>query len=853
MMKKKILSLLVALCLLLALSAALSSCGSGGTAWISGTDDPSAELSANVGDFYFDEDDCKIYKLTNEGWLLLSEIKGEKGDKGDAGTNGQNGAAGIVGPAGAKWFSGTEVTGTESLNSASVAGARVGDMYFNSETGAVYQCVEMDKWEYVSNLTGAAGAPGAPGAPGTPGAPGEPGEPGTPGVGVEDIEIVYDVDDDGRKIAIFTVKYTDGSDKVITVLMPLEIQGIDLAGNGVVAIGEEMDLEIRVHYEDGTMELVPVTEDMFSDEGDIPDTDEAGEYYCVIKYKGAEVYTMIYVVDPTDTTVRGISAVRDNLIIYTSGDVPVLESLDVEFEATLANMTTVGIDASELEFDTSYYQGEGRPFTLRFALKDNYDVYGEMTVLPVENVNNFDHELARAEKKSGNTILCPAGGDLAEGDDTLVTLVVFVEGVEFTREVGITGDMLVSEEDSTPFSSDTVGVGYYRVLSDALCGIVLNEGVSVEVYDPAALTFSFYNFGQNLFRVGEGSFDDIEVAAVYVTAQNNYLSVEISLDAEMIILGEIDFAARGRYTATMWYDANGNEEQDGGEATTFYVEIYDPDYCNVKDVYAGVYIDEAISAGTSLEEFLAENIVGKNLYVSYYEEVGGMFDGIFEIEREWINTDLIEVDGDGNIISIGRVYVTVFYKIEGQEASVGADIYFSIEPDMSSATLLGSYCLCGTTVDLDMSSFDSFAIYDNGVAIIEPGDYEVFTTCRLGDGVAIIDYEGDSYVFALTSEAYGEMMPGYYKATVYAPTGEGVAYASSVADGFSDMFEVVVFEDYLVIQLDADVALAYGLEDKLIFTFKTQLGEGTEYSMMRGNTRIEFNHEAKTFALVMGR
>ena len=46
-------------------------------------------------------------------------------------------------------------------------------------------------------------------------------------------------------------------------------------------------------------------------------------------------------------------------------------------------------------------------------------------------------------------------------------------------------------------------------------------------------------------------------------------------------------------------------------------------------------------------------------------------------------------------------------------------------------------------------------------------------------------------------------------------------------------------------------ATSFGVSDKLIFTFKTQLADSTEYAMMGGNVTITFDHEAKTFAIIM--
>ena len=53
-----------------------------GTIWHSGNGNDMNQIVAHDGDFYFDEDDGKIYKLFGEEWKLVSTIKGEDGNVG---------------------------------------------------------------------------------------------------------------------------------------------------------------------------------------------------------------------------------------------------------------------------------------------------------------------------------------------------------------------------------------------------------------------------------------------------------------------------------------------------------------------------------------------------------------------------------------------------------------------------------------------------------------------------------------------------------------------------------------------------------------------------------------------------
>ena len=60
-----------------------------GTIWHSGNGDDMDLIVAHDGDFYFDEDDGKIYKLFVDEWKLVSTVKGEDGNVGVDGVDGR--------------------------------------------------------------------------------------------------------------------------------------------------------------------------------------------------------------------------------------------------------------------------------------------------------------------------------------------------------------------------------------------------------------------------------------------------------------------------------------------------------------------------------------------------------------------------------------------------------------------------------------------------------------------------------------------------------------------------------------------------------------------------------------------
>ena len=83
-----------------------------------------------------------------------------KGDKGD---RGQTGNTGAVGPTGSTWFSGTAVHTNGQNTTGTVAGARVGDFYFNISTTDVYRYNESNQWTRIVTLKGAKGDKGQDG------------------------------------------------------------------------------------------------------------------------------------------------------------------------------------------------------------------------------------------------------------------------------------------------------------------------------------------------------------------------------------------------------------------------------------------------------------------------------------------------------------------------------------------------------------------------------------------------------------------------------------------------------------------------------------------------------------------
>lgn len=161
--------------------------------------------SARVNDMYLNTGTGAVYQCTVAGaasaakWKYVGSIKGatgaqgpqgEKGETGATGPQGEKGDTGAAGTPGSKWYNGTKVTGTATTGTvftdSGITSARVGDMYLNTSTGAVYECTTAGaasaaKWAYKGSIKGATGAQGAKGETGPQGPQGEKGDTGVQG------------------------------------------------------------------------------------------------------------------------------------------------------------------------------------------------------------------------------------------------------------------------------------------------------------------------------------------------------------------------------------------------------------------------------------------------------------------------------------------------------------------------------------------------------------------------------------------------------------------------------------------------------------------------------------------------
>ena len=142
--------------------------GAAGSMWFTGTavtgTGAGIEVTVantKIGDIYFNTTTCDLYQCVAENtWNWISNLKGDAGQEGQPGSTGATGAA---------WLTGTDVTGTGSEINATVANAKVGDLYFNTETCDIYECVAENTWNWISNIKGNQGETGETGPQGEAG------------------------------------------------------------------------------------------------------------------------------------------------------------------------------------------------------------------------------------------------------------------------------------------------------------------------------------------------------------------------------------------------------------------------------------------------------------------------------------------------------------------------------------------------------------------------------------------------------------------------------------------------------------------------------------------------------------
>ena len=464
-MKKKLLILLLALCMLFAFGFVIAGCeegaqgpqgpagpqgqagangedGKDGSGWLSGEGAPNAQTGGNVGDFYLDEDSFGIYKLTEDGWEPVGSIMGAQGEQGEKGEQGATGPAGPAGP------------------------------------------------------QGPAGATGANGEKG------EQGEPGKDGVGVEDVAVEYGYNEDGREVIIFTFTFSDDTQKVVTVLIPRKVMYAYMNNWSdqceVLSAGEEPPVwTMWVEYENGSEE-VPVTEDMFvvDDTYGLIDLYTAGRYPYKIVYNGYVVSAgTVTVVDYDDRSPISMEVNAERVIALVDEEGALIENYDglmiSIYYADGSSETIVNASDPRLQIDTSAFSGAGNIFEVTVGFtEDEVSLSTSFEVVPLTKEQLADPDVMAFTV--GEIMYLPWDGrytcnigeePLFGNEGVIITGKYIPENKIAAYYFPLTSDMLVNAENE-PFDNSVAGESKYFVASQYTYGAHVLQSVTIKVLDP---------------------------------------------------------------------------------------------------------------------------------------------------------------------------------------------------------------------------------------------------------------------------------------------------------------------------------------------------------------------------------
>jgi hypothetical protein len=116
--------------------------GANGATWTAGVGAPLA-ANGNIGDFYLNTSGGAVFEKGSSGWSQIATLIGPQGPAGPAGAAGPTGPAG---PPGTIWWTGAGAPAATTGN--------VGDLFFATASGVVYQKTASATWTQIANLTG---------------------------------------------------------------------------------------------------------------------------------------------------------------------------------------------------------------------------------------------------------------------------------------------------------------------------------------------------------------------------------------------------------------------------------------------------------------------------------------------------------------------------------------------------------------------------------------------------------------------------------------------------------------------------------------------------------------------------
>ena len=747
-MKRKLLTILLATAACGALIGAVGCTGEsssgGGTEWFTGTASPNEQIEADIGDFYLDEDDFDIYRYTADGWTLIGNFKGEDGATGPAGPSGENGedgkdgADGATGPAGPAGENGED--GKDGADGETPYIGDNGNWWIGTtDTGTPY-IGDNGNWWIGTTDTGVK-AEGQDGADGATGPAGPAGENGEDGKGIADIEISYTIDNDGKECIVFVITYTDQTFDTITVPVPKRVIDFNLQETSFAMCeeGKEPELTIWVNYDDGTGENIVVTEDMFSPEFDTIDFQTAGDYHIGITYQGITQKYDVTVYDPNDTTVTNISVNNSGMIWLVDGEGNLVSNytgLSLVLHRANGTNDSIPLETSGAVFVLPEDFTVGKEAEVRVT----YDGFETgFTVFPVNesefNNSNYTLNYASIDKYDGNSYMqfaCPLNGD-PFGGEYFLTMTLYSDSSYGDRPyyMPLTSDMLLNVDGDTLFDNSSEGENRYYINSESTFGFDTRSYIGeimINVYDPLNLKIGYISiYGNN--DILAGSVSELEFEVQYY-ANGNFVYSETISASEVDINGDYSLTEIGEYDIEVEYN---------GFTTRVNFTVYDPDICNIRDMHINGDFSHELYVGSDIEVYLTENIIGKELWVNYYEPVDGMGEAQITITRDMIDASGVDVSAPGS----GEIVIS--YALPGQQAKTYT-ISVTVNIDMSSAVVVDEYKMGGAAANI----YTGLTCYDNGYAYLR--------SAYGSESDMFVEYETDGQTVTVYSEYMGTML-----------------------------------------------------------------------------------------------
>ena len=209
-------------------------------AFYSGEENPT-EKTGKVGDFYFETDTCNLWLYGQDGWKVVSQLKGEKGDPGENGQDGLPGTKGADGKDGR-------------------------DAFKMAKDMGLTQAQTVEEWmqELYATRQGEQGPQGEQGEQGTPGTKILTGN-GAPTPALAAIEGDLYIDEDTGDM----YKYENdawGTTPIMNIKGPQGGQGVQgAAGRGIQNFDmsyNEIGMRYEVEYTDNTSDIFMMVEEV---------------------------------------------------------------------------------------------------------------------------------------------------------------------------------------------------------------------------------------------------------------------------------------------------------------------------------------------------------------------------------------------------------------------------------------------------------------------------------------------------------------------------------------------------------------------------------------------------------------